>query len=169
MKIGKLGEIYFERKQFFDARGSLTKIFNVSSFRLSGVDFEPKEIFYSISTQGAIRGVHSPIAKKEFWRMICVLDGKIDDVLIDLRGNSKTKGNIVRNELDISSPFVLIPMGVCHGFQCVSRNSQMLYVFGHEYLDTCERGINILSSCFKWDLEVTAISDKDKILPYYDV
>ena len=168
MKIGTLGEIYLEREQFFDARGSLTRVYDAIRFESLKADFNASEVFFSNSKKGAIRGIHCPIADKDFWRVIGVVCGEIEDVLIDLRLESPTRGKVVKNFLTDSSPFMLVPMGIGHGFQSVFEDSQVLYIFGIPYADTREMGINPLSACFSWQIEASAISDKDKALPFYE-
>ena len=169
MRIGALGEVYFERFSFWDSRGLLTKVYDSSTYRVYGVDFHPKEVFFSESIKGSIRGIHCPVADREFWRLIAITRGRVEDVLIDLRTQSTTRGQVVRQVLDDSSPFVLLPMGVGHGFQSLTEKSQILYLFGHEYTDTKEIGVNPLSECFEWQNPISAISTKDRNLPYYEV
>lgn len=167
MKVGPLGEIYLEKRQFLDPRGSLTRVYDSSSFNFVVTDFKPAEIFFSSSRKGAIRGIHCPISNIEFWRMIGVVHGEVQDVLIDLRLDSPTYGMVTRNLLTDTSPFMLVPMGVGHGFQSLVENSQMLYVFGVPYAETRETGVNPQSTCFSWPHEASVISVKDKALPFY--
>jgi dTDP-4-dehydrorhamnose 3,5-epimerase-like enzyme len=168
MKEGILGELYFDRFSFQDNRGLLTKVYDPNTYRVTGVNFAPKEVFFSESIEGAIRGIHCPIADREFWRLIAITRGRVDDILIDLRTQSTTRGQIVRQVLDASSPFILLPMGVGHGFQSLTEGSQMLYLFGHMYSDTKEVGVNPMSKCFEWRNPISTISTKDKGLPYYE-
>lgn len=168
MKTGLLGEIYLEREQFLDHRGSLTKVYNLALFNPLAEGFMPAEIFFSNSRKGAIRGIHCPIANNPFWRLIGVVNGEIEDVLIDLRLESPSYGTVARNFLTESSPFILVPMGVGHGFQSLIENSQVLYVFGAPYAETVEKGVNPMSNCFSWTYEASAISEKDKELPFYE-
>lgn len=162
---GSLGEIYAEKEMFADERGLLTKIVTPSTFSDGEIVYAPKEIFYSRSRIGVVRGIHNPISENEFWRAFTVTSGKAYDVLIDLRKESATFGQVVTNILEENSHVILLPYGVGHGFQAIENETSILYLFGEMYANTVEKGINPINPIFKWPLEITQVSLKDLNLP----
>ena len=66
--------------------------------------------------------------KKPQAKLITVVRGKILDVVVDLRKNSKTFGKIFKIEMSENSNFSLfIPEGFAHGFLCLSREFMIYY------------------------------------------
>ena len=118
----------------------------------------------SLSKKNVIRGLHLQI-KKPQGKFITVLKGKIFDVVVDCRKNSKTFGqyfSIVLSEKQNSSLF--IPEGFAHGYCSLTKDSLLHYKMT-EYRDKkLERGIlwNDKDLNIKWPLKNPIISVKDK-------
>ncbi len=166
--IGKLGELYISREQYLDERGIVESFPTFDLKKYLPDTFEPKEVFYSKSNLGAIRGMHLPVAKSPVDRIIGIMNGLAHDIIVDNRKSSKTEGDIVINQMDESSPFIYIPAGVAHGFQALSTNTIMIYFFGCYYRECSEFGFNPLSKNLKWPLRQKIISEKDSRLPQYE-
>ena len=61
-------------------------------------------------------------------KIITVVQGKILDVVVDLRKKSKTFGKYFAIEISQNSDFSLfIPENFAHGFLCLSRNCGVYY------------------------------------------
>lgn len=106
-------------KPFFssDERGGLIKDYNVDIFKGAGIDYEIKEVFYTISKRGVIRATHFQLGKQQPKLVRCI-KGAVYDVIVDLRPDSKTYGQ-------------------WRGFHLTEENQAMLLVpayFGHGYL-----------------------------------
>lgn len=106
-------------KPFFatDERGGLIKDYNVDTFKANGIDYELKEVFYTISKRGVIRAIHFQLVKQQPKLVRCI-SGHVYDVIVDLRPNSST-------------------FGKWQGFHLTGDNTDMLLVpayFGHGYL-----------------------------------
>ena len=118
----------------------------------------------SLSKKNVIRGLHLQI-KKPQGKFITVLKGKIFDVVVDCRKNSKTFGqyfSIVLSEKQNSSLF--IPEGFAHGYCSLTKDSLLHYKMT-EYRDKkLERGIlwNDKDLNIKWPLKNPIISVKDR-------
>ena len=118
----------------------------------------------SLSKKNVIRGLHLQI-KKPQGKFITVLKGKIFDVVVDCRKNSKTFGqyfSIVLSEKQNTSLF--IPEGFAHGYCSLTRDSLLHYKMT-EYRDKkLEKGIlwNDKDLNIKWPLKNPIISVKDK-------
>ena len=89
-----------------------------------------KELIFdclSYSKNNTIRGLHfqKKYAQAKF---ITVVQGKILDVVVDLRKNSKTFGKHFSILMNYKSNFsIFIPEGFAHGFACLSKTCTLYY------------------------------------------
>lgn len=100
-----------------DNRGGLIKDYNIDIFKENGIDYNLKEVFYTLSKQGVIRAIHFQLNKQQAKLVRCI-SGHIYDVIVDLRPDSPTYGQ-------------------WRGFHLTGENTKMLLVpeyFGHGYL-----------------------------------
>ena len=82
---------------------------------------------FSFSKKGTLRGLHLK-KKNSQAKIITVTQGKILDVVVDLRKNSKTYGEFYSIEISQNSNFsIFIPEGFAHGFLCLSKNCAIYY------------------------------------------
>ena len=81
----------------------------------------------SFSKKNTLRGLHLQ-RKKQQAKIITVAQGKILDVVVDLRKKSKTYGKYFSIEISHESDFSLfIPKGFAHGFVCLSKTCLVYY------------------------------------------
>jgi len=81
----------------------------------------------SFSKKNTLRGLHLQ-RKKQQAKIITVAQGKILDVVVDLRKKSKTYGKYFSIEISHGSDFSLfIPEGFAHGFVCLSKTCLVYY------------------------------------------
>ena len=81
----------------------------------------------SYSKKNILRGLHMQLKKPQA-KLITVVRGKILDVVVDLRKNSKTFGKTFKIEISVNSNFSLfIPEGFAHGFLCKSKECIVYY------------------------------------------
>lgn len=100
-----------------DERGGLIKDYNMDEFKAHGIEHELREVFYTISHSGVIRAIHFQLGHQQAKLVRCV-KGRVWDVIVDLRPNSKT-------------------FGQWRGYGLSEENQLELYVpqyFGHGYL-----------------------------------
>ena len=98
-------------------------------------------------------------------KYISVLKGKILDIAVDLRKNSKTFGKhfkIVLSERNSKSIF--IPKGFAHGFFALDKENYMLYGCSDYRNKNAEVGIiwNDKDLNIKWPKKNIVVSTKDK-------
>jgi dTDP-4-dehydrorhamnose 3,5-epimerase len=163
MVVDIVGIKYFDSVHNSDIRGTFTKSFSVEWFK--DFDFELREVFYSRSKQGVVRGLHMQTGFAAGPRIVHTQAGRILDVLLDLRKESPTYLNLRAQEMSptgISSVF--IPAGVAHGFQALEE-SLTLYLSSKVYVPSLDTGIDSLSIHFDWPLETIVRSERDKALP----
>jgi dTDP-4-dehydrorhamnose 3,5-epimerase len=148
--------------QFSDSRGYLKKTFTRKEIDFH---FELAENFVSSSGQGVVRGIHLQVDPNSGWKLVSVLSGTIFDVLVDLRPNSVSFGNIETMILSADSPQTLIiPPGIGHGFQALEA-AVLHYSTSYDYDGVSDIGVNINSLNIVWPLPITEISDRDLKLP----
>ncbi|MBD1166590.1 dTDP-4-dehydrorhamnose 3,5-epimerase [Pelagibacterales bacterium SAG-MED07] len=118
----------------------------------------------SHSKKNVLRGLHIQ-TKKSQAKIITVTHGKIFDVAVDLRKNSKTFGKYFSIIISHNSEFSFyIPKGFAHGFLCLSKECTVNYrcsQYRHKTSETTlfwkDKNIGI-----KWPVKKPILSDKDK-------
>jgi dTDP-4-dehydrorhamnose 3,5-epimerase len=87
-----------------------------------------KQIFHSRQL-GLLRGIHYSIAPRGQAKWITCVSGSIQDVIVDIRPDSKTFGQWVDVELKgDSGKAVLISEGLGHGFLALEDNTAVAYL-----------------------------------------
>ena len=118
----------------------------------------------SYSKKNVIRGLHIQ-TKKSQGKFISVLKGKIYDVALDLRKNSKTFGKVFKCILsEKNSQSIYIPPGFAHGFCSLDRENYIIYSCTQYRKASSEKAIryNDKKLKIKWPTKKPIISEKDK-------
>lgn len=102
-----------------DSRGFFIKDFVFEMYH-ENLGINPlREVFYTHSKRSVLRGLHIQ-AHKQQAKLIRCLQGKIIDVIVDLRKDSKTFGQYEMFELSGEEPTVLyVPKHFAHGYYVV--------------------------------------------------
>ena len=119
---------------------------------------------FSFSKKNTLRGLHLQIKKSQA-KIITVVQGKILDVVVDLRKNSKTYGKHFSIEISQNSDFSLfIPENFAHGFLCLSKNCAVYYKCTTYRDKRSEKTIiwNDKKLNIKWPIKKPILSKKDK-------
>ena len=163
MKIIKTkfkGLIIIQNKRFDDNRGFFREL-------LIEKQIKKKFCFYvvSVSKKNVIRGLHYQ-TKKPQGKFISVLKGKIIDIAVDLRKNSKTFGKhfkIILSDKNCTSIF--IPEGFAHGFGGLENENIIAYSCTNYRYKKGERGLlwNDKDLKINWGIKKPILSSKDKI------
>ena len=152
-------------KTFQDQRGSFVKTYHVDSFQELGLDFTPKEEFYSISHKGVIRGMHFQTPPADHAKVVFCISGNVLDVVVDLRVSSPSYGKYITVELSGANHNMLfIPSGFAHGFLSLKDHSVMMYLTNHIHSPENDSGIRWNSFGFKWPCENPQLSNRDRSL-----
>ena len=118
----------------------------------------------SFSKKNTLRGLHIQ-KKKSQAKLITVAQGKILDVAVDLRKNSKTFGKHFSIKISHDSKFSLfIPEGFAHGFLCLSKFCTIYYKCSNYRNKNSETTIkwNDKDLNIKWPIKRPILSKKDK-------
>lgn len=148
-----------------DSRGYFARVFAKEELAKQGISFSIVHINRSLTAQkGVIRGLHYQRYPKSEDKIIQCLQGKIFDVVVDLRRNSKTFGQWVGEMLDpIHKRMMLIPKGCAHGFQTLEENTAVEYFVTQYYAPSYEEGIRYNDPYFgiDWPIKNASLSEKD--------
>ena len=165
MKVRNFKEIkIFKLKKYKDIRGYFFENYNKNNnpklpiFNQDNISFSKKP--------GTLRGIH--FQKKPFQqgKLISVISGSIQDIVIDIRKGSKNYGNYI--SILISSKNnkqVYIPPGFAHGFLTLEKNTLVLYKVSNVYNKNSEVSIlwNDKELNIKWkNKKNIVLSKKDK-------
>lgn len=172
VETGFKGLIVIKPSVYTDSRGYFFESFNKNSFQNAGIDFSPIQDNESKSTRGVIRGLHYQLNPFGQSKLIRVVEGKIFDVVLDLRKGSLTFGKWYGIELDSETKDqFLVPCGFAHGFSVLSEIAIIQYKCDNVYNPQSERGVavNDPNLDINWKLGQTlpVISEKDKKLPLF--
>jgi dTDP-4-dehydrorhamnose 3,5-epimerase len=118
-------------KSITDDRGTVREFFRTSGFAGAGVGVPERwqQINLTYTHQGALRGLHGEAMTK----LVGVASGEAFGVYLDARSGSSSWGQVVTVALTVGVQ-MLVPPGVCNGFQAVSAEGcQYLYCFDTEW------------------------------------
>ncbi|WP_413852913.1 dTDP-4-dehydrorhamnose 3,5-epimerase [Candidatus Ruminimicrobium bovinum] len=162
--------IQIEPVKFKDDRGFFEEVFKLTDFKNFGININIKQINFSHSTKGVLRGLHYQLAPFAQAKLIRVVSGAIFDVAVDLRKGSPTFAKWVGVILNSNKESMLyIPEGFAHGFEVLSDTVDFEYFCSNIYSPENERGImyNDKTLNITWSCKNPIISAKDlKHLPF---
>ena len=148
-----------QNKKFADSRGHFKEL-----ARENEIKKKFPFIVMSYSKKNVVRGLHLQHRKQQ-GKYLSVIKGKIFDIVIDLRKNSKTykkKYSIILSDKNSTSLF--IPAGFAHGFFCLENENLVFYGCTNYRFKKNEIGIlwNDKVLNIKWPVKKPIISYKDK-------
>jgi dTDP-4-dehydrorhamnose 3,5-epimerase len=149
-----------KQKNNNDRRGSLRETFNNKILKKKFV-FE----YCTTSKKNVLRGFHFQTKFKQA-KYVNVVKGKILDVVIDLRKNSKTFGKTFKIILSKKNALGLyIPAGFGHAYYSYNKENIIYYKLNNYYAPKYENGIIFNDPIFKikWPKKII-VSEKDRKL-----
>jgi dTDP-4-dehydrorhamnose 3,5-epimerase len=125
--------------RYADSRGVLTELFRGSRYAGHGLPTAWTQINCSTSAKNVVRGIHiAPFAK-----LVACVQGRIFDVIVDVRPGSASYRRWVGEELSPTNGRQLyIPPGCGHAFMALEEQSTVVYAQTGEYNPAVERTIN---------------------------
>ena len=152
-----------------DDRGGFQKLFNSDLFTINKLSVDFKEFYYSKNHMNVIRGMHFQTPPYDHEKLVYVSCGKILDVVLDIRKESKTYGNYFSIELDSEKgEYLYIPKGFAHGFQSLEDNTIVNYAQTSCYNAENDCGIDAMSFGFDWHVNSPIRSGRDLTFPILD-
>ena len=152
--------LIIKKKTFNDNRGFLREL-----YKKNILSEEFKFDILSKSKKNVLRGLHLQ-KKNQQGKYVTILNGKVFDVAVDLRKNSKTFGQhvslILSGKENVS---FYIPPGFAHGFCTLEGNTIVHYKCTNYRDKDSELGIiwNDPALKIKWPIKKPVISKKDSI------
>lgn len=158
-----------------DRRGAFIKDYSKEEFEKHGIIHELKEVFYTVSHKGVLRGMHFQKVKQQAKLVRCI-SGCVYDVIIDLRKDSPTfmqwQGFILSGD---NMQELLVPEGFGHGY-LVLEDSIVSYKCAEKFYGEHDSGIRYDDPAMKIDWpyekiggkENIILSDKDEILQSFE-
>jgi dTDP-4-dehydrorhamnose 3,5-epimerase len=156
-----------------DDRGFFSETYNASAWEKAGLHFTFVQDNHSHSRDvGTVRGLHfqtEPFAQD---KLIRVLNGRILDVVVDLRRASPTFGQHVLVELSKENwRQLFIPKGFAHGFVTLEPDSEIAYKVTNFYSPAHDFGVawNDPDLAIDWGVadDQAILSEKDRRLPLF--
>jgi dTDP-4-dehydrorhamnose 3,5-epimerase len=126
------GLLVITMKQVTDERGTVREFYRQSSWLEAGLpDLGPwQQVNLTETKPGALRGLHGEAMHK----LVAIAAGEAFGAYVDARPESPSYGAVVTLPL-VPGQQVLVPKGVCNGFQSVGEApTQYLYCFDAEWV-----------------------------------
>lgn len=124
-----------------DSRGYFMETYNQRDMEEAGINIVFVQDNQSCSTKGVLRGLHF---QKQYsqTKLVRVIKGRVFDVAVDLRADSKTYGKWYGVELtEENKKQFLIPKGFAHGFLVLSDVAEFCYKCDDFYHPNDEGGL----------------------------
>jgi dTDP-4-dehydrorhamnose 3,5-epimerase len=170
-QLGIEGAWLAESPVWRDDRGLFREWFKAEDVKgATGREFGIEQANISVSSKGTLRGIHYSIAPRGQAKWITLVSGSIQDVIVDIRPQSKTFGQWIDVELQgDSGKAVFISEGLGHGFLALEDDTTVAYLVSTPFSPTDEYEINPLDQEIGISWKINAvnlkISDKDKSAP----
>ena len=165
------GVYIIEPTVFGDERGYFFESYNEERFRSeTGIDVHFVQDNESRSKRGVLRGLHFQKKPYAQAKLVRVVQGKVLDVVVDIRKESPTFGKHIAVELSGNNHRQLfIPKGFAHGYVVMEDDTVFQYKCDEFYHPEAEGGIawNDPDIGIDWGVAESDItlSEKDKRHP----
>ena len=157
--------VIIDNKKYHDNRGYFSELLRAKETK-KNFPF----IVMSKSKKNVLRGLHIQTENSQ-GKYVTVIKGKIFDVAVDLRKNSKTYGKFYSCILsEKNSKSIFIPEGFAHGFLTLDNENYVVYACTKYRNSSSEKTIRYDDKDLKisWPIKnkkKIIISKKDKIAP----
>lgn len=153
-----------------DNRGTFTRVWDKKIF----IDkFNLKQANVACNpTKGTLRGLHFQKVPFSETKLVQCITGKVFDVIIDLRKNSKSYKKFFGTEIGPECEYqgILVPKGCAHGYLTMQTNSTILYFVDEVYSPMHSQGIlwTDLNLATLWPFKPVLISEQDLNWPKFE-
>ena len=155
-------------KVFSDNRGYFFESFKYSIFEEAGLKLKfVQDNEVCSKNAGTLRGLHYQLVKPQ-GKLVHVVKGSINDVIIDIRIGSPDFGKSMMIFLDSKLHNMLyVPEGFAHGYVTLESNTIVQYKCTNYYDPTSEYGIlwNDKDLNINWGVSNPVLSEKDRSHP----
>ena len=158
---------------YSDNRGFFYEFYNRDKFfQATGLQPDFLQDNLAKSSKGVLRGLHFQKGNFAQAKLVSVLRGSVQDVVVDLRPDSSTFGKHFSIVLSAENKKQLfIPRGFAHGYLSLTDETLFFYKIDNVYSQANEAGIiyNDKDLKIEWQLpdNQLILSDKDQKLPSF--
>ena len=169
----EISDVYLiEPSVFGDGRGYFLESFNLEKFEENVFPINFVQDNESKSSSGVVRGLHFQKPPYDQAKLVRCISGKIMDVAVDIRKNSRTYGKHIAVLLSGDNKRQLfVPRGFAHGFSVLSESAIVAYKVDNIYAPEHDAGLlwNDKELNIQWGIEDSdvIISEKDAELPLF--
>ena len=122
------GLLVITPKQVTDERGTIRELIRSSWLTENGLISDFEQANSTLTHKGGLRGLHAEAMTK----LVTIVSGEAFGAYVDIREDSGTYGAVVTMNIT-PGVMVLVPEGVCNGFQALAHNTEYLYFFDREW------------------------------------
>ncbi|MBA4745327.1 MAG: dTDP-4-dehydrorhamnose 3,5-epimerase [Muricauda sp.] len=164
------GCFIIEPTVFEDERGYFFESYNHKDFcEAIGREVNFVQDNQSFSKKGVLRGLHFQKGEHAQAKLIQILEGTIQDVVVDFRKDSPTFARHFSMELsDKNKKQLFVPRGFAHGFLTLSDTAKVMYKCDNYYNHKAEGGLRFdcpdLNIKWKLNKKEIVLSKKDSTL-----
>lgn len=165
-----MSPVVISPNRFEDSRGWFSETWNEKDFARIGIPVRFCQDNQSFSKpKGTLRGLHFQAPPTAQAKLVRCLQGRIFDVVVDIRSNSPTFGKWVGLELSADNGLQLfVPAGYAHGFVTLEDDCMVAYKVDDYYSAKDDGGIAWDDSTIgiSWPIDgEPVLSAKDASLP----
>lgn len=138
--------------------------FNSKEFKKHIGDWEFVQDNQSLSSKGVLRGLHFQNPPYQQGKLVRVIKGSVNDVIVDIRKISSTYGKSFKIKLSEENFKMLwVPPGFAHGFETLEDETIFAYKVTNYYNKESEGSIiwNDPTLNIEWETENPSTSQKD--------
>lgn len=165
------GLLLLEPRVFRDGRGYFFESFNALQAQTAGIPCAFVQDNQSLSSRGVLRGLHFQAPPYAQAKLVRVVSGSVNDVVVDIRKSSPTYGKHYTAHLSADNfRMLFVPEGFAHGFETLEDNTIFQYKCSGYYHKESEGGLrwNDPTLGIQWELDSPLVSDKDQVLPLWE-
>lgn len=159
------GVFVVRRKPIEDIRGFFERMFCTQDLQPIIGDRHIKQINRSLTRRcGAVRGMHYQKPPRAEMKIVSCLQGRVYDVVVDIRRGSPTFLQWFGVELGADNFLsIVVPEGCAHGFQTLEQDCELLYLHTELYSPIHEGGLHPQDPrlAISWPLPVAVLSERD--------
>jgi dTDP-4-dehydrorhamnose 3,5-epimerase len=161
------GPLLLEPAAFHDARGWFQESWNRLKAPHLGLPVDFAQDNLAFSRRGVLRGLHFQNPNPQ-GKLIHVLQGRILDVIVDLRQSASTFKQWHAVELSADNRLLFyVPPGFAHGYAVLSDIALLAYKCTAPYEPSGDRALrwNDPEIAIPWPVDQPVLSDKDRSAP----
>ncbi len=151
---------------FADIRGVFVKSFQAFQFEELGLRSDFSEQYYTTSCRRVLRGMHYQSPPMHHAKLVYCVEGRVLDVVLDLRQSSATYQQYFSVELSsVLGNIVYLEPGFAHGFYVLSKSATVVYNVTSIFSPEHDQGIRWNSFGYFWPDSDPILSVRDANLP----